>query len=90
MENSVNSINLTERKHISVSGVLKIDSFDEEEFLLETNMGYLVVKGKELELIKLDNKEGIVSIKGQIDSMNYLDELKKQNKKSRLFEKLFQ
>ena len=35
-------ISINERKSMYITGVLKIDSFDEEEFLIETNMGYLV------------------------------------------------
>ncbi len=82
-----NTININERKAIYVSGVQKIESFDKEEFLLDTNMGYLSIKGKELEIIKLDTKEGILSIKGLIDSLCYLDNVKKN--KSSVFEKLF-
>ena len=48
------SITLNERKNIVISGVKKIESFDKEEFLLETNMGFIIIKGKELEIIKLD------------------------------------
>ena len=44
------SININERNGIYITGVLKIDSFDDEEFLLETNMGYLAIKGKILNL----------------------------------------
>ena len=36
------SVNIIERKSILISGVKKVDSFDEEEFLVETVMGYLV------------------------------------------------
>ena len=46
------SITLNERKNIVISGVKKIESFDKEEFLLETNMGFIIIKGKELEIIK--------------------------------------
>ena len=48
------SITLSERKNIIINGVKKIDSFDEEEFYLETTMGDLIIKGEELEIIKLD------------------------------------
>ena len=83
-------ISINERQNIYITGVLKIDSFDEEEFLLETNMGYLAIKGEGLEIIKLDTKDGIVSIKGMIISMSYLEKLgKKANKESGFFEKLF-
>ena len=47
-------ITIAERKSIIVSGVKKIESFDNEEFLMETTLGYLVIKGSELEIIKLD------------------------------------
>ena len=76
------------KKMIYVTGVNKIESFDEEEFLLETNMGYLAIKGSSLEIIRLDTKDGIISIKGNIDSFSYFDSMKKGNKSS-FFEKLF-
>ena len=82
------SINLNERKSIMISGVKKIDSFDEEEFYLETTMGDLIIKGEELEIIKLDTYQGNVSIKGKIDSLNYAEEGKK-NKENGVFNKLF-
>ena len=82
-------VSINERKSIYITGVLKIDSFDDEEFLLETNMGYLAIKGTGLEIIKLDTKDGIVSIKGTIISMSYIEELKKMHKENGFFEKLF-
>ena len=57
------NITITERKNIVISGVKKIENFDDQEFLLETTMGYLLIKGKELEIIKLDTYQGNVSIK---------------------------
>ena len=48
------NVTMSDRKNIMISGVKKIDSFDNEEFLMDTSMGYLVVKGEELEIIKLD------------------------------------
>ncbi len=78
IDNNINSFNhsisLTERKTLLISGVKKIDNFDEEEFLMETTMGYIIIKGSNLELIKLDTLQGNVSIKGKINSMNYLEE----------------
>ena len=71
-------ISINERKTIYITGVLKIESFDDEEFLMETNMGYLVVKGEGLEIIKLDTKDGIVSIKGLIISMSYIERKKRK------------
>ena len=81
-------ISINERKLIYLTGVVKIESFDEEEFLLETNMGYLAIKGSGLEIVRLDTKDGTLSIKGNVDSLSYFDNLKK-NSKSSFMDKLF-
>ena len=51
-------------------------------------MGYLAIKGNGLEIVRLDTKDGIVSIKGNVDSFAYFDNVKKGTKSS-LFDKLF-
>lgn len=83
------NIAINMRKSINITGVKKIENFDENEFLLETNMGYLMIKGTNLEIIKLDTYQGDVSIKGKVDSLNYLENNKKQEKTESLFSKLF-
>jgi len=83
------NITITERKNIIISGVKKIDSFDDEEFLLETNMGYIIIKGSELEIIKLDTYQGNVSIKGRINSLTYMENGKTKEKEEGVFSKLF-
>lgn len=90
MNNSFNhGLTITERKNLIISGVKKIESFDSEEFLMETTLGFLVIKGSELEIIKLDTYQGNVSIKGRVDSLMYLDENLKKDKDSSLLNKLF-
>lgn len=87
--NSYNhSINLLERKNLSISGVKKIDHFDNKEFIIETIMGYMVVKGEGLELLKLDTLQGNVSIKGLVNSIQYVEESKKEKEDS-IFSRLF-
>jgi sporulation protein YabP len=87
--NGVNHIiSINERKSIIISGVKKIESFDNEEFLLNTNLGILHLKGENLEMIKLDTLEGKVSIKGKINSLEYL-ETSEKIKENGLFNKLF-
>lgn len=83
-----NIISINERKSIIITGVKKIESFDNEEFLLITNLGTILLKGENLEMIKLDTLEGNVSIKGKIDALEYLDS-KEKGKESSLFTKLF-
>ena len=86
---SNHSVSINERKNILITGVKKIDSFDNEEFLLETNMGYIIIKGEELEIIKLDTYQGNVSIKGKINSLAYMEGTNKKETEDNLFSKLF-
>lgn len=82
------NISVTERQSIQISGVTKIDSFDNEEFLLETSAGPLGIKGHDLEIIKLDTYEGTIMIKGLIDTFSYFDSAK-QKKENSVIARLF-
>lgn len=86
---SNHTISISERKNIVLSGVKKIDSFDNEEFLLETIMGYIDIKGSELEIVKLDTYQGNVSIKGKINSLSYMENTSKKNHEESFISKLF-
>ena len=89
ISNHNHSINILERKNILVTGVKKIESFDDQEFLMETVMGFLALKGEGLELLKLDTLQGNVSIKGLLKSFSYLDENMKKDKENSIISRLF-
>ncbi len=89
MGSYTHGISLAERKNLIVTGVKKIENFDTEQFLLETSMGFILVKGEDLELIKLDTIQGNVSIRGLVSSINYLEEGQKKNKENSIFNRLF-
>ncbi len=82
-------ITLAERKNVVVTGVKKIESFDSLEFLMDTTLGFLHIKGSDLEIIKLDTYQGNVSIKGKIDSLTYMDSTATKNKEESFLSKLF-
>ncbi len=81
MENILDStkqeIKLIDRALIYLTGIDKIVKFDSEEFYMESVMGPLTVKGEGLEVVKLDTHDGVVSIKGKINSMVYENDSKK-------------
>ena len=81
-------VKINNRKNLEISGVKEVDSFDNEEFLLETVMGYLIVRGHNLQLKNLDVGEGNVVIKGKIYELSYVDE-HQQEKAKGFFSKLF-
>ena len=89
ISNYNHSISLLERKTLVITGVKKIENFDNLHFLLETTMGFMIVKGEELELIKLDTLAGNVTIKGTINSIDYILENKKKEREESIFSRLF-
>jgi len=76
------------RRLLEITGVKQVESFDNEEFLLETVMGFLAIKGQNLQMKNLDVEKGIVSIKGKIYDLVYLDEQHGEKAKG-FFSKLF-
>ena len=90
VDNNFNhGVSIAERKNVLVTGVKKIESFDNEEFMMDTTLGFLVIKGSGLEIIKLDTYQGNVSIKGQVDSLLYMDSSLKKDKDNSFISKLF-
>lgn len=81
-------LTLRGRKQLDITGVRQVESFDNEEFLLETEMGYLSVHGQNLHMKNLNVEEGHVSIEGKIYDLIYLDEHHGGKAKS-FFGKLF-
>ena len=72
-------VKLNDRKNIIISGIKKIINFDDKEFNLESIMGNIIIKGENLEIIKLDTLDGNVSIKGKINSFSYNEVSQKEN-----------
>ena len=81
-------IKMIDRNQVYLTGINKIDSFDDEEFLMESNMGNILLKGEELEIVRLDTHDGNVRIKGLINSIAYINDNKKSKEES-LISKLF-
>ena len=61
------------RKKLSVSGVEDVESFNEEEIVLHTDMGVLVIRGEQLHINKLSVEIGEVIIEGSIEGIEYVE-----------------
>ena len=92
MENSyevtTQKISINDRKNISIIGINNIEAFDSDEFIINTNFGKILLKGEELEILKLDVQNGNVSIKGKINSLAYIYSNISVNKEG-VFKKIF-
>ena len=76
MNNVNHTLSITDRNNINITGVNKVENFDKEEFILDTVMGYMNIKGENLEMVKLDTIDGKVVIKGKVNSITYHENIK--------------
>ena len=64
---------LEDRRRLTVSGVLEVESFDENTIVMDTNQGTLVVRGEDLHIETLSLDGGELHVDGRIDSLLYED-----------------
>lgn len=72
------SLLLKDRKEIELTGVKSLDSFDSNDFLVETHQGFIHIKGSNLAILRMDTDNGQLSIRGKIDSITYISSQKGQ------------
>ena len=64
-------ITLENREHLSISGVVEVESFDESTILMSTSLGELMVRGQDLHIETLSLGGGDLKVEGTIDSLTY-------------------
>lgn len=64
---------LENREKLSVSGVVDVESFNDESVVIDTELGVLVVRGEDLHINKLNIDNSELSIEGDIISCEYSD-----------------
>jgi len=67
------NIILENRHSLTISGITDVDSFDEREISLYTEMGELTVQGRELHIDSMSVETGNMTITGDIWSLIYGD-----------------
>ena len=55
----------------NISGIRDVVSFDENQVVLDTDMGLLTIKGKNLHVSRLTLEKGEVDVEGTMDSLVY-------------------
>lgn len=64
-------LTLTNREQVQISGVLHLATFDDEQIVLDTELGTLTVKGEDLHIKQLDLDAGRLSVEGLVTSVAY-------------------
>ncbi|NLJ80174.1 MAG: sporulation protein YabP [Firmicutes bacterium] len=72
---------LVERERLTLDGVTHVESFDDREIVLDTELGGLIVQGEELHIKELNLEKGNLLVNGYIRSVEYLgDSLSKRSR----------
>ena len=66
-------VTLDGRGRLTVSGVEDVDRFDENEIVMNTSEGVLVVSGENLHIDKLSLDGGELHVDGRVDALSYED-----------------
>lgn len=89
MEERINQIlTLENRKRLNLTGVSKVDNFNDEVVILITNKGNLTIKGQKLSINKLNVDEGKLVVNGCINSLIFSDK-ESQKSKEGFIKRLF-
>ena len=83
-------LTLSNRRTCNLTGVNDVLSFDENEIILETEQGMLMIKGAELHVNRLTLDKGEVDVDGRIDSFAYSDREDTQKKATSFLGRMFQ
>lgn len=83
---AAHGLRLEARRDLSVTGVKKVDTFDDRTVVLMTSAGILTVKGENLHIKHLDLDEGSLVLDGRITQLLYSDSARER--RAGLFERL--
>lgn len=64
---------LQDRRQLEMTGVTDVDSFDDTTVKAYTALGTLTVKGNALHIRHFDVENGLLSLEGQMDTLEYAD-----------------
>lgn len=62
---------IDEEEHISISGVLDVDNFDESGFIAVIKNGAVAVRGNNFHISKLNVETGELSVDGDVENLTF-------------------
>ena len=77
------------RSSLSITGIRDVVSFDENQVVLDTDMGLLTMKGKDLHVSRLTLEKGEVEVDGTVDSLVYSSNESYRRSGESFFNRLF-
>lgn len=72
-EQGEHAVEILDRKKISLKGVRYVGVFDENEITLDTNGGYLELRGADLHITHLNLDQGELAVEGFINCIEHIE-----------------
>ena len=76
-------VTITNREQVAVDGVIHVDNFDDQEIVVDTDLGTLTLKGEDLHIKQLNLDDGYLEIEGMVNSIAYSLRVKGRGAKAR-------
>jgi len=80
---------LLNQEQMELTGISRVESFNPEEILLETEMGLVAIKGEDLDIRNLNLEQSLVEIVGLVTEIIYTGEKSLGQGRKGLFERIF-
>lgn len=79
------------REKVEIFGVLNVDSFDDQEIILETEQGLLAMRGEDLHINHLNLEQGELVVEGYLLELAYSEErgFRRKDRGKSFLERLF-
>ena len=64
-------IEILQREQVRIQGIIHVESFDERQVVIETDLGMITMIGEEFHITSLDLDKGIMVLEGAFTGLEY-------------------
>ncbi len=84
-------IEILQREQVRLQGVVHVESFDDRQVVVETDMGMVSLAGEEFHITSLDLDKGLMIVEGMFLGLEYsgMDRAKSRQKDKGFLQRLF-
>lgn len=80
---------MSNRSSVALTGVREVVSFDENQVIIDTDLGLLTIKGKDLHVSRLTVEKGELDVDGTVDMLAYSSNEAYRKERQSLFARIF-
>jgi len=73
-------LTMRNRERVELTGVVGVDSFDDQEITVVTDLGQLMLRGEDLHIQQLNLEQGTLLVEGLVNGLEYTAATRAQGK----------